>query len=325
MTSDKTPEGSDNGESTAEETTAETAEPDAVETAAAGELAEALDERTRDLQRITAEYHNYRKRVERDRQAAADQATVNVVAGLLPVLDDIDRARDHGDLVGPFGSVAEQLLNSLTKLGLEVFGDKGDPFDPTVHEAVAHMHSNDVTEATCIDVMRRGYRLNDRLVRAAMVAVAEPSDEPAPTGAESAGVDKGDSEATSETEVDDAAEAGASTEDEVTSEETGAEATKGSDTEQDSATEQDSDTESDSDVDEATGEKSTGATTENVDADVPADEEALKGETVEAAVAEASDADAEPTEGADSSDESADLPTDSRSASETGNDGSGDK
>lgn len=319
MTSDKTPEGSDNGESTAEETTAETAEPDAVETAAAGELAEALDERTRDLQRITAEYHNYRKRVERDRQAAADQATVNVVAGLLPVLDDLDRARDHGDLVGPFGSVAEQLLNSLTKLGLEVFGDKGDPFDPTVHEAVAHMHSNDVTEATCIDVMRRGYRLNDRLVRAAMVAVAEPSEEPAPTGTEPAEVDKGDSEATSETEVDDAAEAGASTEDEVTSEEPDAEATK------DSAAESGADTESDSDVDEATGEKSTGATTENLDADVPADEEALKGETVEAAVAEASDADAEPTEGADSSDESADLPTDSRSASETGNDGSGDK
>ena|GEM_PF-604066 len=315
MTSDKTPEGSDNGESVAEETTAETAEPDAVETAAAGELAEALDERTRDLQRITAEYHNYRKRVERDRQAAADQATVNVVAGLLPVLDDIDRARDHGDLVGPFGSVAEQLFNSLTKLGLEVFGDKGDPFDPTVHEAVAHMHSSDVTEATCIDVMRRGYRLNDRLVRPAMVAVAEPSDEPAPAGAAAAETDKGDAEATTDTEVDGEAEVEAETptEDEVTAEEsdTDAEATK------------DSAVESESDVDEATGEKSTGASTENLDADVPADEEALKGETVEAAVAEASDADSEadePAESADSSNESADLSARSQSATKTGND-----
>ncbi|GAA4913821.1 molecular chaperone GrpE (heat shock protein) [Stackebrandtia albiflava] len=193
----------------AEESTVGDGDVDPVAAAAAGELAEALDERTRDLQRVTAEYHNYRKRVERDRQATAEQATVAVVSGLLPVLDDIDRARDHGDLVGPFASVAEQLQNSLTKLGLESFGDKGDRFDPMVHEAVAHMHSAEVTEPTCIDVMRRGYRMGERLVRAAMVAVAEPSDEPAPAVTEEAVSDEtGTEDTTPATPEGDATETG---------------------------------------------------------------------------------------------------------------------
>ena len=155
-------------------------EPDVTDGDAASDLAAALQERTSDLQRVTAEYHNYRKRVERDKAAAAEAATAAVVAALLPVLDDLDRAREHGDLVGPFGSVAESLQSTLTKLGLEVFGEKGDAFDPMVHEAVAHMHSVEVTEPSCIDVMRRGYRLGDRLLRAAMVAVAEPAPEAAP-------------------------------------------------------------------------------------------------------------------------------------------------
>lgn len=141
----------------------------------------ALEERTADLQRLTAEYQNYRKRVERDRAVAAEQATVSVVAGLVPILDDVDRAREHGDLVGPFASVTEQLHNTLTKLGLESFGEKGDPFDPTLHEAVAHMRSAEVSETSCIDVMRRGYRIGERLVRPAMVAVAEPSDDAEPS------------------------------------------------------------------------------------------------------------------------------------------------
>ncbi len=133
-----------------------------------------VDELTRDLQRITAEYANYRKRVDRDRGLVAEQATGLVLAALLPVLDDIDRAREHGDLVGPFGSVAEQLTNSLTKFGLTPFGEKGDPFDPTRHEAVAHQTSTEVTEPTCVDILRRGYLLGDRLLRPALVAVADP-------------------------------------------------------------------------------------------------------------------------------------------------------
>ncbi|MGN9908139.1 nucleotide exchange factor GrpE [Phytohabitans sp. LJ34] len=133
-----------------------------------------LEERTRDLQRVTAEYANYRKRVDRDRGVQAEQATGLVISALLPVLDDLDRAREHGDLVGPFAAVAEQLVAALGKFGLTAFGEKGDPFDPTRHEAVAHRTSSEVTEPTCVEVMRRGYLLGDRLLRAALVAVADP-------------------------------------------------------------------------------------------------------------------------------------------------------
>jgi len=133
-----------------------------------------LDERTHDLQRITAEYANYRKRVDRDRAAAAELTTGAVLTALLPVLDDIDRAREHGDLVGPFASVAESLTAVTGKLGLTAFGEKGDPFDPNRHEAVAHQTSADVTEPTCVEVMRRGDTLGERLLRPALVAVAAP-------------------------------------------------------------------------------------------------------------------------------------------------------
>jgi molecular chaperone GrpE len=133
-----------------------------------------LDERTRDLQRVTAEYANYRKRVDRDRGAAAEQTTGAVLSALLPVLDDIDRAREHDDLVGPFAAVAEALTAATSKFGLVAFGEKGDPFDPTRHEAVAHQTSPDVTEPTCVEVMRRGYTLGERMLRPALVAVADP-------------------------------------------------------------------------------------------------------------------------------------------------------
>ncbi|SCL59483.1 molecular chaperone GrpE [Micromonospora citrea] len=133
-----------------------------------------LDERTRDLQRVTAEYANYRKRVDRDKGLVTEQATGAVLAALLPILDDLDRAREHGDLVGPFGTVAEQLTTALGKFGLTAFGEQGDPFDPTRHEAVAHQTSADVTEPTCVQVMRRGYQVGERLLRPAMVAVADP-------------------------------------------------------------------------------------------------------------------------------------------------------
>jgi len=133
-----------------------------------------LGELTSHLQRVTAEYANYRKRVDRDRTLAGEQAIGTVLTQLLPVLDDLDRARDHGDLVGPFGSVAEQLTAALTKFGLTAFGSPGDPFDPTMHEAVSHTSSPEVTETTCVEVHRRGYLLGERLLRPALVAVADP-------------------------------------------------------------------------------------------------------------------------------------------------------
>ncbi len=140
-------------------------------------LRSALDERTSDMQRVSAEYANYRKRVERDRLAVAEQASAQVVAALLPLLDDLDRAREHGDLVGPFATMAEQLSATLAKFGLTGFGEVGDAFDPTRHEAVAHQTSADVTVPTCVAVMRRGYTLGERLLRPALVAVADPESE----------------------------------------------------------------------------------------------------------------------------------------------------
>ncbi|MFY1688755.1 nucleotide exchange factor GrpE [Plantactinospora sp. WMMB782] len=142
-----------------------------------GALRADLDERTRDLQRVTAEFANYRKRMDRERAKDVDRATRVVLAALLPVLDDLDRAREHGDLVGPFGTVAEQLGTALAKFGLTPFGEKGDPFDPNQHEAVAHQTSTEVTEPTCVEVLRRGYQVNDALLRPALVAVADPEPE----------------------------------------------------------------------------------------------------------------------------------------------------
>ncbi|TDD11602.1 nucleotide exchange factor GrpE [Nonomuraea deserti] len=141
-----------------------------------GELAAQLAERTADLQRLQAEYTNYRRRVERDRVAVREQAVAGALTELLPVLDDIGRARDHGELTGGFAKVAESLEAVLTKLGLSPFGQKGDPFDPTVHEALMHSYSTEVTEPTAIEVLQLGYRMGDRVLRPARVAVAEPED-----------------------------------------------------------------------------------------------------------------------------------------------------
>jgi molecular chaperone GrpE len=139
------------------------------------ELEAAVAERTADLQRLQAEYANYRKRVDRDRVTVRDNAVRDVLVALLPILDDIDRARSHDDLTGAFKSVADQLDVVLTKAGLESFGDVGDPFDPAIHEAVTHSESDEVTEPTATLIMRRGYRHGDRLVRPAMVGVSEPA------------------------------------------------------------------------------------------------------------------------------------------------------
>jgi molecular chaperone GrpE len=147
-----------------------------------GHLQQGLDELTRDLQRVTAEYANYRKRVDRDRGVVAEQTTGVVLAALLPILDDLDRAREHGDLVGPFGAVADQLGQVVTKFGLTAFGEPGDAFDPNRHEAVAHFTSAEVTQPTCVEVMRRGYLLGEKLLRPAMVAVADPASADQATG-----------------------------------------------------------------------------------------------------------------------------------------------
>ncbi len=153
-------------------------------------LATQLAERTADLQRLQAEYANYRKRVERDRLAVREQALANVLSALLPVLDDIGRAREHGELTGGFKSVGESLETIAAKLGLESFGDAGDPFDPRVHEALMHSYSPDVTEPTAVQILQPGYKVGDRIVRPARVAVAEPSDGPGGQG-ESSPADHG--------------------------------------------------------------------------------------------------------------------------------------
>jgi molecular chaperone GrpE len=153
----------------------------AAEEAAAGGAAEELaaaqrevTERTADLQRLQAEYQNYRKRVERDRLTVREIAVSNILEALIPVLDDIGRAREHGEVTGGFKSVSDNLETVVAKLGLQQFGKEGEPFDPTLHEALMHSYSSDVTEDTCVQILQPGYRIGERIIRPAMVAVAEP-------------------------------------------------------------------------------------------------------------------------------------------------------
>jgi len=134
----------------------------------------ALAERTLDLQRIQAEFVNYKRRVERDRDLVRQNATIGVLGSLLPILDDIDRAREHGELEGGFKAVADSLERTVAALGLTKFGAKGDEFDPNVHEALMHGHSPDVTTTTVDVVAHAGYRIGDRVVRAAKVTVLDP-------------------------------------------------------------------------------------------------------------------------------------------------------
>jgi len=133
-----------------------------------------LAERTADLQRLQAEFANYRKRVDRDRVVVGELAAGRVIADLLPVLDDVDRARAHGDLTGALKAVADQLDTVLAKHGLVAFGEVGDRFDPARHEAVMHEESTAVQVPTTTTVMRRGYEYHDRLLRPAMVGVTDP-------------------------------------------------------------------------------------------------------------------------------------------------------
>ncbi len=135
-------------------------------------------ERLEDLRRLQAEYVNYKKRVDRDRSLAREAGISHVLESMFPVLDEIHLAREHGDLVdGPGAVIVDKLEAVLAKLGIEAFGDYGDEFDPMHHEALMHIAAvvpADATSTTVVKVLQRGYRLGDRVVRPARVAVADP-------------------------------------------------------------------------------------------------------------------------------------------------------
>ncbi|MGN6576307.1 MAG: nucleotide exchange factor GrpE, partial [Nocardioides sp.] len=135
---------------------------------------------TDDLKRLQAEYVNYKRRVDRDRDLVLQNAKFSVLSSLLPVLDDVDRAREHGELEGGFKAVAESLERIVAGQGLGKFGASGDEFDPRLHEALMHAHSSDVTTTTCRDIVSAGYKIGDRVVRPARVTVVDP--EPAAAG-----------------------------------------------------------------------------------------------------------------------------------------------
>ncbi|MEV5436466.1 nucleotide exchange factor GrpE [Streptomyces sp. NPDC052682] len=138
------------------------------------EPSELLEERTADLQRVKAEYDNYRKRVRRDRLAVREIAVANVVTALLPVLDAVDRACAHEPLTPGLKDIADTLATQLGSLGVRSFGEEGDAFDPTCHEALTHHVSPDADRLLCTAVLRPGYRLGDRLLRPAQVEVTGP-------------------------------------------------------------------------------------------------------------------------------------------------------
>lgn len=160
----------------ANETEVETdvaAAPEATDEVAAAK--QALAERTADLQRLQAEYVNYKKRVDRDRELVRENAKYAALAPITDVLDTIDRARDHGPLEDGFKVVAEQLERIVSGLGLTKFGAVGDPFDPTLHEALSHIGEDPAVEVTtCKVIAKAGYRVGDRVVRAAQVLVVDP-------------------------------------------------------------------------------------------------------------------------------------------------------
>ena len=167
----------------ANETEVEGGEPEAAQPEAAQPEVEArpveqqLEERTADLQRLQAEYLNYKKRVERDRDLVRENATYQALAPIIDVLDNIDRAREHGPLDDGFRGVAEQLERVVSAQGLVKFGEPGDAFDQKVHEALSHIGTDpDVEVTTCKVIAKAGYRIGERVVRAAQVLVVDPGE-----------------------------------------------------------------------------------------------------------------------------------------------------
>jgi molecular chaperone GrpE len=167
----------ENSEVTEPEVTAPAAEAPEVTEAKA-----ALAERTGDLQRLQAEYVNYKRRVDRDRDVTRKAGIESVLKDILPVLDDLRSAREHEELSGGFKAVADEVERVAGKYGLEAFGQQGDPFDPHIHEALLHAHATGITGPTCVEILQPGYRIGDKVLRPARVAVAEPGpDAPAET------------------------------------------------------------------------------------------------------------------------------------------------
>jgi molecular chaperone GrpE len=155
-----------------EDTTAEVVEDVVVEP---GQEADPVATLTADLQRLQAEYANYRKRVERDRAVAHESAIGAVLTELLALLDDVDRAEQHGELTGGFKAVADQLNSITSRIGLEKYGTTGEAFDPQIHEALMHDESADVLVATASKILQPGYKYKERILRPARVAVTDPA------------------------------------------------------------------------------------------------------------------------------------------------------
>ena len=148
-----------------------------VEAAAPDQEIDPVAALTADLQRLQAEYANYRKRVERDRSVSSEMATAAVLTELLATLDDIDRASQHGELTGGFKAVADQLASLTNRFGLEKYGTDGDAFDPQIHEALMHDTSADVAVPTASKILQPGYKYKERILRPARVAVTEPEEQ----------------------------------------------------------------------------------------------------------------------------------------------------
>ena len=132
---------------------------------------------TSDLQRLQAEYANYRKRVERDRSLAHEMAIGAVLTELLALLDDVDRAESHGELTGGFKAVADQLNTIVSRIGLEKYGTEGEAFDPQIHEALMHDTSAEVEVPTASKILQPGYKYKERVLRPARVSVTDPAGE----------------------------------------------------------------------------------------------------------------------------------------------------
>jgi molecular chaperone GrpE len=144
-----------------------------------GQATDSVSALTSDLQRLQAEYANYKKRVERDRSLAHELAISSVLIELLPVLDDIERAQSHGELTGGFKAVADQIEATTERIGLTKYGQEGDLFDPQIHEALLHDTSPDVTTSTATKILQPGYKFKDRILRPARVGVTDPEETPA--------------------------------------------------------------------------------------------------------------------------------------------------